>query len=104
MGFFEELCLFSVEHAVIQSVSGLMLGGLGCTLGVSSTVSFGGQRSPYELTVLASRPLEKHMVHAKALLSPSYAHVCHSQYRGKFPKQHPGTTGVVTVSSGSEVT
>lgn len=62
VGFFEELCLFSVEHAVIQSVSGLMLRGLGCTLGVSSTVSFGGQRSPHELTVLASRPLEKHMV------------------------------------------
>lgn len=80
VGFFEELfCLFSVEHALIQSVSGLMLRGLRLhtSLGVSSTVSFGGQRSPHELTVLASRPLEKHMVVCvmQKLCCPHHTHM-----------------------------
>lgn len=43
------------------------------------------------------------MCHAKALLSPSYAHMSPSQYRGKFPKHLLGATGGVTVSLGSEV-
>lgn len=43
------------------------------------------------------------MCHAKALLSPSYAHISPSQYRGKFPKHLLGATGGVTVSLGSEV-
>lgn len=112
VGFLEDFSFFGFLWGMLWY--GVCLGscweGLGCTLRwavhAQHSIFWGGGKSHPLAHYVSQQAFGKahgSMCHAKALLSPSYAHISPSQYRGEFPKHHLGTAGGVTASLGSEV-